>query len=121
MYDRMVRDHGYSVRRLAQKLGKDKGYLENRLRLADAPDEVRELVSLRKDTLSHAYELMKVEDPKKRKRLAAQVARGELTLIRLRDKIEGRPARSMPGPDATDELDDAGAVGDETAEEAEAA
>jgi hypothetical protein len=64
---------------------------------------------------------MKVEDPKKRKRLAAQVARGELTLIRLRDKIEGRPARSMPGPDATDELDDAGAVGDETAEEAEAA
>jgi ParB family chromosome partitioning protein len=121
MYDRMVREHGYSVRRLAQKLGKDKGYLENRLRLADAPEEVRELVSLRKDTLSHAYELMKVEDPKKRKRLAAQVARGELTLIRLRDKIEGRPARSMPGPDATDELDDAGAVGDETAEEAEAA
>ena len=100
MYDRMVRDHGYSVRRLAQKLGKDKGYLENRLRLADAPDEVRELVSLRKDTLSHAYELMKVEDPRKRKRLAAQVARGELTLIKLRDKIEGRPARSAPGPHA---------------------
>ncbi len=63
MYDRMIRDHGYSIRRLAEKLGKDKGYLENRLRLADAPPEVRELVSLRKDTLSHAYELMKVEDP----------------------------------------------------------
>ena len=93
MYDRMVREHGYSVRKLAEKLGKDKGYLENRLRLADAPDEVRELVSLRKDTLSHAYELMKVEDPKKRRRLAAQVARGELTLIKLREKIEGRRAR----------------------------
>ena len=119
MYDRMVREHGYSVRRLAQKLGKDKGYLENRLRLADAPDEVRELVSLRKDTLSHAYELMKVEDPKKRKRLAAQVARGELTLIRLRDKIEGRPARSAPGPDATDDTEPT--TTDETAEEAEAA
>ena len=96
MYDRMVHEHGYSVRRLAQKLGKDKGYLENRLRLADAPDEVRELVSLRKDTLSHAYELMKVDDPKKRKKLAGQVARGELTLIKLKDKIEGRPARSAP-------------------------
>jgi ParB family chromosome partitioning protein len=124
MYDRMVRDHGYSVRRLAQKLGKDKGYLENRLRLADAPDEVRELVSLRKDTLSHAYELMKVDDPRKRKRLAAQVARGELTLIKLRDKIEGRPARTAPGPDLTDVTDgtDATALdGDETANEAEAA
>jgi ParB family chromosome partitioning protein len=93
MYDRMIKDHGYSVRKLAQKLGKDKGYLENRLRLADAPQEVRDLVSLRKDTLSHAYELMKIDDPKKRRRLAGQVARGELSLVKLREKIEGRPAR----------------------------
>jgi ParB/RepB/Spo0J family partition protein len=93
MYDRMVREHGYSIRKLADKIGKDKGYLENRLRLADAPEEVRELVSLRKDTLSHAYELLKVQDPKRRRRLAEQVARGELTLIKLRDKIEGRRGR----------------------------
>jgi ParB/RepB/Spo0J family partition protein len=98
MYDRMVSEHGYSIRKLADKLGKDKGYVENRLRLADAPDEVRQLVSLRKDTLSHAYELMKVEDPRKRRRLADQVARGELTLVKLRDRIEGR--RSRPRPDA---------------------
>ena len=64
MYDRMIRDHGYSIRRLADKLGKDKGYVENRLRLADAPPEIRQLVSVRKDTLSHAYELLKVEDPR---------------------------------------------------------
>jgi ParB family chromosome partitioning protein len=95
MYDRMVREHGYSIRKLADKLGKDKGYLENRLRLADAPPEIRELVSLRKDTLSHAYELMKVQDPKKRKRLADQVGRGELTLVKLRDKIEGRRTRAQ--------------------------
>jgi ParB/RepB/Spo0J family partition protein len=100
MYDRMIRDHGYSIRKLAEKLGKDKGYLENRLRLADAPPEVRELVSLRKDTLSHAYELMKVQDPKKRKRLAEQVARNELSLVKLRERIEGRRSRTA------DELDD---------------
>ena len=108
MYDRMVREHGYSIRKLADKLGKDKGYLENRLRLADAPAEVRELVSLRKDTLSHAYELMKVEDPKKRRRLAEQVARGELTLAKLRDKIEGR--RTRPARQAVVELDDVDVV-----------
>ena len=102
MYDRMIREHGYSIRRLADKLGKDKGYLENRLRLADAPPEVRELVSLRKDTLSHAYELMKVADPKKRQRLADQVARNELSLVKLREKIEGRPPRS---PVEADELE----------------
>jgi len=96
LFDRMVHEHGYSIRKLADKLGKDKGYLENRLRLADAPEEIRELVSLRKDTLSHAYELLKVQDPKRRRRLADQVARGELTLIKLRDKIEGRRARVLP-------------------------
>jgi ParB family transcriptional regulator, chromosome partitioning protein len=93
MYRRMTAEHGYSVRKLAQKLGKDKGYIENRLRLSDAPPEVRDLVATRKDTLSHAYELLKVTDPRKRKRLAEQVARGELTLARLRDRIEGRRRR----------------------------
>jgi ParB family chromosome partitioning protein len=99
MYEKMVTEHGYSIRKLAQKLGKDKGYLENRLRLADAPEEIRALVSVRKDTLSHAYELMKVQDPRKRKRLAAQVASGQLSLVKLRERIEGRPHRDAE-PDA---------------------
>jgi ParB family chromosome partitioning protein len=96
IYDKMIHQHGYSIRRLAQKLGKDKGYLENRLRLADAPPEIRELVSVRKDTLSHAYELLKVSDPKKRKKLAEMVGRGELSLVKLREKIEG-PTRAPRG------------------------
>ncbi len=98
MYQRMTHDYGYSVRKLAQKLGKDKGYVENRLRLANAPSEIRELVSLRKDTVSHAYELLKVQDPRRRKRLAEQVARGELTLQRLRQRIEGRPVADEDDP-----------------------
>jgi ParB family chromosome partitioning protein len=116
MFDRMVHEHGYSIRKLADKLGKDKGYLENRLRLADAPAEVRELVSLRKDTLSHAYELMKVEDPKKRKRLAAQVAAGQLTLIKLREKIEGRRPRRRDLDDETADPADASAAAEATPE-----
>ena len=75
---------GYSVRQLAAKIAKDKGYVENRLRLADAPPEVRELVAARRDTISHAYELMKVTDEKTRRKLAKRVAAGELTLAKLR-------------------------------------
>lgn len=118
MFDRMVHEHGYSVRKLAQKLGKDKGYLENRLRLADAPADVRELVSLRKDTISHAYELMKIEDPKKRKRLGQQVARGELTLQKLRDRIEGRRS---PRATAAAVAGSESPIVDDLAEDAEAA
>ena len=81
---RKMTDLGYSLRQLAQKIGKDKGYVENRMRLADAPPEIRELVSVRKDTISHAYELMKIGDERTRRRLAKKVAAGELTLARLR-------------------------------------
>jgi ParB family chromosome partitioning protein len=83
MFSKMT-DLGYSVRQLAQKIGKDKGYVENRMRLADAPPDIRELVSVRKDTISHAYELMKITDERTRKRLAKKVAAGELTLAKLR-------------------------------------
>jgi len=88
IYKKMTDELGYSIRNLAGKLGKDKGYVENRLRLASAPEDVREMVAARYDTLSAAYELMKIEDKRRRKSLAKQVVAGKLTLIRLRDKVE---------------------------------
>ncbi len=84
MFRKMTETFGYSVRQLAQKIGKDKGYVENRLRLSDAPADVRELLSLRKDTISHAYELMKIGDERKRRRLAKRIAAGDLSLAKLR-------------------------------------
>jgi ParB family transcriptional regulator, chromosome partitioning protein len=84
MFRRMTETFGYSLRQLAQKVGKDKGYIENRLRLTDAPADVRELVSVRKDTISHAYELMKVGDERKRRRLEKRIVAGELSLAKLR-------------------------------------
>ena len=88
IYQKMTGELGYSIRQLAGKLGKDKGYVENRLRLASAPDDVREMVAKRYDTLSAAYELMKLEDKRRRRSLAKQVLAGQLTLIRLHDRVE---------------------------------
>ncbi len=88
MFRKMTETFGYSVRQLAQKVGKDKGYVENRLRLSNAPADIRELVSLRKDTISHAYELMKITDERQRRRLAKRIVAGELSLAKLR-KVTG--------------------------------
>src|SRR3990170_1635172 len=62
IYSKMTGELGYSIRGLAGKLGKDKGYVENRLRLASAPDDVKEMVAQRYDTVSAAYELMKIDN-----------------------------------------------------------
>ena len=103
MFRKMTETFGYSVRQLAQKVGKDKGYIENRLRLSDAPADIKELVSLRKDTISHAYELMKLGDERKRRRLAKRIVAGELSLARLRAIIGGpdqEPAETGDTADA---------------------
>jgi ParB family transcriptional regulator, chromosome partitioning protein len=90
MFRKMTEAFGYSIRQLAQKVGKDKGYIENRLRLTDAPADVREMVSVRTDTISHAYELMKIPDERRRRRLEKKIIAGELSLARLR--ALGNPA-----------------------------
>jgi ParB family transcriptional regulator, chromosome partitioning protein len=120
IYDKMISQHGYSIRKLAQKLGKDKGYLENRLRLANAPVEIRELVSVRKDSLSHAYELLKVTDPKKRKKLAEMVARGELSLVKLRERISDAPRMPRAVKLSAAPTGPSGTIEDEIAAEADA-
>jgi ParB/RepB/Spo0J family partition protein len=98
MFRKMTESFGYSVRQLAQKVGKDKGYVENRLRLADAPPDIRELVSLRKDTISHAYELMKLSDERQRRRLVKRIVAGELSLAKLRRLTGGKPEEAEPEP-----------------------
>ena len=98
MFRKMTDAFGYSVRQLAQKVGKDKGYVENRLRLSNAPADVRELVSLRKDTISHAYELMKIGDERQRRRLAKRIVAGELSLAKLRKVTGGGTDVDEPAP-----------------------
>jgi ParB family chromosome partitioning protein len=102
IYKKMTGELGYSIRQLAGKLGKDKGYVENRLRLANAPDDVREMVAQRYDTLSAAYELMKIDNIRRRKSLAKQMLDGKMTLLRLHDRVERilnpgeRPEKAEP-------------------------
>ena len=88
IYKKMTDELGYSIRQLAGKLGKDNDYVENRLRLANAPDDVREMVAQRYDTISAAYELMKLDNARRRRALAKQMLEGKMTLLRLHDRVE---------------------------------
>ncbi|MBI2323675.1 MAG: ParB/RepB/Spo0J family partition protein [Chloroflexi bacterium] len=112
IYNKMTTELGYSIRGLAGKLGKDKGYVENRLRLANAPDDVKEMVAQRYDTITHAYELMKLDDKRKRRALVKRVLSGEMTLLRLHERVErildpvGRPPREDKEEDQTPALRD---------------
>lgn len=109
IYSKMTSELGYSIRGLAGKLGKDKGYVENRLRLANAPDDVKEMVAQRYDTITHAYELMKLDDKRKRKTLIKRVLMGELSLAKLHERVEriidpnAKPSKAGPDEETEEE------------------
>jgi ParB-like chromosome segregation protein Spo0J len=99
IFARMTSELGYSIRKLAERIGKDKGYVENRLRLMHAPADIRALVAERSDTISHAYELMKITDQARRSELAAQVLRGELSLARLKSVVRDERPEPATAPE----------------------
>jgi ParB/RepB/Spo0J family partition protein len=70
----MMRDElGYSYRQIAERVGRSKGYVENRLKLLDLADDLQQLVLARPDTLMHVTEIAKVPDATARAELIAVV------------------------------------------------
>jgi ParB family transcriptional regulator, chromosome partitioning protein len=80
----------YSIRGLAERLGKHRSYIEGRLALLRAPDDVQELVVRRPDTIDAARQIASVADPAERQTLITGVATGELTSKAVRAHVSTR-------------------------------
>lgn len=75
----LVETHKITVRAAAQLLSKDKGYIDNRIRLAKAGDDVKSMVaSLHNDrnVMSHGLLIQGVEDKDLRRKLITKVKSG---------------------------------------------
>ena len=57
---RFMDEFGYSFRELAERIGKDKGYVENRLRLLRMPEDIQRMVIARPETMSAAREVVRL-------------------------------------------------------------
>lgn len=65
-----------SIRALAHRLGKSVGYIDDRLALVRAPQDVQDVVSARSDTMKIARNLSSVKDETKRRELGARIQAG---------------------------------------------
>lgn len=103
-FSRFTTERGYSVRRLAKRIGKDKGYIENRLMLLRMPFDIQAMVEQRADTLIAARELARLEDAETRAPLIEQILKGDLataslrTIVREMDDAEPQPLGRAPAP-----------------------
>lgn len=102
-FQTFIDERSYSIRRLAERIGKDKGYIEDRLALLRAPEDVQQLVAERPDTLRAAREIAKLPEAE-RAPLIAGVAQGTLTTSDVRKAVREtvqRPETPVNGPQLT--------------------
>ncbi len=74
----LIEQRGYSQRSLAERIGKDKGYVENRLAILRAPEDVQQLVVQQPDAMSAARALAKLPTAAERRPLIDGVLAGKL-------------------------------------------
>ena len=79
-FQTFLEQRGYSIRGLAERIAKDKGYIENRLALLRAPQDVQQMVATRPDTLRAAREIAKLPGADARRPLIDGVISGNLNL-----------------------------------------
>lgn len=87
-FGRMQTELRYSYAQIADRLGKSKGYVQNRLRLLQLDEDLRRLVAERPDTLTHVYELAKLTDPMQRQPLVAAVRDNGLSFAETRARVQ---------------------------------
>ena len=92
----------YSQRALADRLGKTPGYVQNRLDLLRAPEDVQQLVAQRPESLHAARAIARLPDPAQRQPLIAALINGAVTgddvAVHVRDMLERPVSVEMPVP-----------------------
>lgn len=91
-----IDQRNYSIRRLAERLGKDRGYIENRLALLRLPDDVQQLVEKRPDSIDAARRIGTLTTPEERAPLIDQVASGEISAQTVRTIVREHTRKAAP-------------------------
>lgn len=73
-----IDEGGYSMRSLAAQIGKSKGYVQGRLDLLRAPEDVQRMVDEHPETFTAALLIGQIPTPEQRRPLIESVIRGDL-------------------------------------------
>ena len=92
IYLMMAEEMGFTHEQIAREVGKKRGYVENRIRVARAPEDVQALVMAKPDSLRAVANLIKVKDARERAEIIANILSGELTVEDLPGYIEAKSA-----------------------------
>jgi ParB family chromosome partitioning protein len=101
--DRLLREHGYSQEKLAERVGKDRSTIANALRLLKLPKGVRERVVSGELSEGHARALLGAPSDDALTELADKVVKGRLSVRQTESLVRSAKASAKDGaaPGAT--------------------
>jgi ParB family chromosome partitioning protein len=98
IYLLMSDEMGYTQEQIAREIGRERGYVVNRLRVARAPRDIQALVQAKPDSLRMVANLIKVKDEGERAEIIAHILAGTLTVEDLPGYIQSKAAQAVQQP-----------------------
>jgi ParB family chromosome partitioning protein len=95
--DRLLKEHGYTQERLAERVGKDRSSIANALRLLRLPKTVRERVVNGELSEGHARALLGAPNDDVLTDLADKVVKGHLSVRQTESLVRGTKAKTGAG------------------------
>src|SRR5437016_3731832 len=93
-YQRLIETIGLTQESLAERVGRDRSYITNYLRLLRLPEDVQRLVQEGKLSAGHARTLLGVSDVDLQRRLARKIVKQELS-VRETERISRRTSGNL--------------------------
>ncbi len=87
-FEKFIEAGGYTVRELADRLGKNKDYVAGRLALLKAPPDVQQLVAQRADTVTVARRIAQLKTLQERAPLIEAILNGTLNKEEVRSIVQ---------------------------------
>ncbi|MEO5951969.1 MAG: ParB/RepB/Spo0J family partition protein, partial [Chloroflexia bacterium] len=80
IYLLMSDEMGFTHEQIAREVGRKRGYIENRIRVARAPQDVQDLIQAKPDSIRAVATLIKVKDAQERAEIIELMLAGRLTV-----------------------------------------
>jgi ParB/RepB/Spo0J family partition protein len=90
IYLLMSHEMGYTHEQIAREVGRKRGYIENRIRVARAPQDVQDLIQTKPDSIRAVATLIKVKDPNDRAEIIRMMLAGKLMVEDLPGYIQAK-------------------------------
>ena len=105
-YKKLIETVGLTQEALASRVGRDRSYITNYLRLLRLPDDLQQLVKEGRLSTGHARTILALNHPDQQRRVARQIIDGGLS-VRATEQLvqrlaEEKPARTPSAPRAVD-------------------